>query len=107
MTASYTRTGGAKLGRFNASWPFATLSATSDALRLSCLGRNYDFSRGSIRGLSRHRGILSTGLRIDHNNASYPDLIVFWASLFPWTSGFRKVKTHLEGLGYEIRDRDG
>jgi len=83
-----------------------TLSATSDALRLSCLGRNYDFPRSSIRLLSMHRGFLSTGLRIDHNVTSYPDFIVFWVSLPPWTSAFRKLETHLESLGYEIRDRD-
>jgi hypothetical protein len=104
MTATYTRTGGARLGRFNASWPFAKLSATSDVLRLSCFGRNYDFPRGSIRILSRHRGILSTGLRIEHSNTYYPDFIVFWASLLPWTSGFRNLKTHLESLGYEFQD---
>ena len=104
MTATYTRTGGARLGRFNASWPFAKLSATSDALRLSCFGRNYDFPKGSIRILSRHRGIFSTGLRIEHSNTSYPDFIVFWASLPPWTSGFRNLKRHLESLGYEFQD---
>ena len=67
---------------FNASWPFATLSATPDLLRLSCLGRDYTFPKDSIRSLSRHRGILSTGLRIEHTDSSGPDffLLDFWVS---------------------------
>jgi len=104
MTATFSQTGGARLGMFNASWPFATLSATPDALRLSCLGRDYSFPKGSIRSLSRHRGIFSTGLRIEHSDSSFPEFVVFWASLFFWTSGFRKLKAQLESLGYEIRD---
>ena len=87
---------------FNATWPFAKLSATEDALQLSCLGRDYPFPRQSIRGLRRHRGIFSVGLRIEHNVPSFPASVVFWASVFFWTSGFRKLKTELERLGYEI-----
>jgi hypothetical protein len=104
MIATFTHTGGARLGMFNASWPFATLSATPDALRLSCLGRDYNFPKSSIRSLSRHRGIFSTGLRIKHTDSSFPAFVVFWASLFFWTSGFRKLKAQLESLGYEIQD---
>ena len=89
---------------FNASYPFATLSATPELLRLSCLGRDYSFPKSSIRRLSRHRGFFSTGLRIEHADSSFPEFVVFWASLFFWTSGFQKLKTQQENLGYEIRD---
>ena len=104
MSETFTQTGGARLGMFNASWPFATLSATPDVLRLTCLGRDYSFPKGSIRSLNRHRGIFSTGLRIEHTDSSFPEFVVFWASLFFWTSGFQKLKTQLQSLGYEIRD---
>lgn len=104
MTTTFTQTGGARLGMFNATYPFATLSATPELLRLSCLGRDYSFPKGSIRRLSRHRGCFSTGLRIEHADSSFPEFVVFWASLFFWTSGFQKLRTQLEGLGYEIRD---
>jgi hypothetical protein len=104
MSTEYSQTGGARLDGFNATWPFATLSATQEALQLSCLGRDYAFPRQSIRGLRRHRGIFSVGLRIEHSVASLPPFVVFWASVFFWTSGFRKLKAQLESLGYEVQD---
>src|SRR5437868_1776516 len=101
--ATFTQTGGARIGEwFNASYPFATLSVNSDALHLSCFGREYHFPRSSIRRLRQHRGLFSVGLQIEHSQESTPEFIVFWTSVFFWTSGFRKLKTRLETLGYEI-----
>jgi len=106
MDTTFTQTGGARLGMFNATWPFATLSATPDRLCLSCFGRKYDFPKSSIRSLSKYSGIFSTGLRIQHTESSFPEFVVFWVSLFFSSSGFTKFKGQLESLGYEIRDRD-
>jgi len=103
MTVSYEQKGGARLGWLSASWPFARLSASRESLRLSCPGRDYVFPRSSIRKLSRHRGIFSVGLRIEQRDEVAPEFIVFWASVFFWSSGFRKLRAHLEGLGYEIQ----
>ena len=100
--ATFTQTGGARLDNFNASFPFATLSGDSEALRLTCLGREYQFPRSSIRRLHRHRGLFSVGLRIEHTQDSLPGFIVFWASVFFWTSGFQKLRTQLESLGYDV-----
>jgi hypothetical protein len=100
--ATFTQTGGARLNNFNASYPFATLSGDSEALHLSCLGREYHFPRSTIRRLRRHRGLFSVGLRIEHTQDSLPEFIVFWASLFFWTSAFQKLRAQLESLGYEI-----
>ncbi len=99
---TFTQTGGARLDSFNASYPFATLSGDSDALHLTCLGREYHFPRSSIRQLRRHRGLFSVGLRIEHTQDSLPGFIVFWASVFFWTSGFQKLRTQLESLGYDV-----
>jgi hypothetical protein len=98
MTSAFSQTGGARLGWFNVSWPFASLLATKDSLCLSCLGRDYTFSKSAIRSLSRHRGIFSTGLRIEHVEPSFPEFVVFW------TFCFQKLKTQLESLGYPVRD---
>jgi hypothetical protein len=100
--ATFTQTGGARVGNFNASFPLATLSADSEALHLSCLGREYHFPRSSIRRLCRQRGLFSVGLRIEHAQDSLPEFIVFWASMFSWTSGFQKLRTQLESLGYDV-----
>jgi len=99
---SFTRTGGARLDGFNATYPFATLSGDADSLHLTCLWRDYHFPRSSIRRLSRYRGFFSVGLRIEHSVQSFPEFVVFWASVFFWTSGFQQVKLELENLGYEI-----
>jgi hypothetical protein len=105
VSASFRQDGGARLGMFNATWPFATLSATPDALLLSCFGREYVFPKPAIQGLSRHRGLFSVGLRIQHTVASHPKFVVFWASVFWWTSGFRRLKNELEMLGYTVSDK--
>lgn len=104
MQSTFSQTGGARLGRLNVSWPFARLLGTPDALRLICLGRDYRFPRGSIRSLSRQRGVLSAGICIVHTDSSYPEVVVFWASLFFWTSGFRRLKAQLESFGYKVQD---
>ncbi len=98
MTATYAQTGGARLDSFNASWPFAKLFATSDMIRLSCLGQECLFLKSNVRGLSRHRGLFSAGLRIEHAVSAYPEFVVFWSF------GFETLKRGLESLGYEIRE---
>lgn len=100
--ATFTQTGGARLDNLNVSFPFATLSGDDTALRLSCLGREYQFPRSSIQRLHRHRGLFSVGLRIEHTRDSLPGIVVFWASVFFWTSGFQRLKTQLESLGFEV-----
>jgi hypothetical protein len=96
MASTLSRTGGARIGYFNASWPLATLSATSDRIGLSCVSREFSFPKSSIRRLSRHRGRFSSGLRIEHTVSSCPELVVFW------TFGYKTLKDGLENLGYEV-----
>jgi hypothetical protein len=97
MTSTFSQTGGARIGLLNATWPFATLSATSDIIRLSCVGREILFAKSDIRCLGKHRALFSTGLCIEHTVAAYPQFVVFW------TFGFEALKSGLEGLGYDVR----
>ncbi|MFA6033372.1 MAG: hypothetical protein WC889_10775 [Myxococcota bacterium] len=73
-------TGGAKIGWVNASWPFATLTATREKLDLnaSVIGR-YTFSPAQITSIESYSifPVLGTGIRIKHNVASYPGRIEF------------------------------
>jgi hypothetical protein len=48
MPSMFSQTGGARIGFFNASWPFAKLSATSEGIRLTCLGREFEFSQEDV-----------------------------------------------------------
>lgn len=102
MNEGFSQTGGARLDYFNATFPFATLSGDFEGLRLSCMGRDYAFPKNKIRKLSRHRGIFSVGLRIQHSEPSYPESVIFWASVFFWTSGFDRLRAHLQRLGYDL-----
>ncbi len=102
MEATYSQTGGARLDLFNASWPFATLTANREALQLACLGKSYTIPKKDIRGLSRYRGMFSVGLRIEHEDNSIPDFIVFWASVIWFDRGFETLRFNLEKLGYTV-----
>jgi hypothetical protein len=101
--AEFKQVGGARLGNFNATFPFATLSGDSDGLHLSCFGWRYHFARADILGLRRHRGLFSTGLRIEHSQDSVPELVVFWTFGFLGSSAYQNLCSQLERLGYEIR----
>jgi len=103
MTGAFTQTGGVRLDWLNATIPFATLSGTKEALQISCMGREYVFPKKSIQSLSRHRSLFSLGLRIEHNEKSLPQFVVFWTSaFFFWSWRFSLLKTRLESLGYEV-----
>ena len=97
MTSTFRQIGGARIGFFNATWPFARLSATPDAISLWC-GFRFTFPKESIRRLSWHQGRMSTGLRIEHGLPRYPEFFVFWTSDFP------ALKRELEALGHEVSD---
>jgi len=101
---TFTQTGGARLGAFNASYPFAKLSGDAESLWVSCLGREYRFPRSDILRLCKYTGTLSVGVRIEHVQEAAPKLVVFWVSMFFWTAGFQKLKQELERLGYSISD---
>jgi hypothetical protein len=96
--STFSQTGGARIGLFNASWPLATFSATSDRIRLCSVGRECVFLKSQVV-LSRYEGFLGpgAGLRIEHANADYPNFIVFW------TFRFEALRKGLESLGYEVR----
>ncbi len=101
MIATFSQTGGVRIGRgtffvFNASWPFASLRVDDSVLTLSCLGKKWTFPRTSIQRLSKHRGLFSVGLRIEHSVERYAKFIVFW------TFRFARLKQELENRGYLV-----
>jgi hypothetical protein len=94
--------GGARLNWWNVSAPFAVLSGDGNALRLSCFRRDYVFDKSCILDLSRFRGMFSVGLRIEHTVPTYPEFVVFWVSMFPWSRRFSVFKEELERHGYQV-----
>jgi hypothetical protein len=84
--------GGARLGQFNATWPFARLTADTKTLRLSVLGAPLNFTRESVLELSAMRGYISRGLRIRHADKAYPERIIFWCfDLDALTAALRRL----------------
>jgi hypothetical protein len=71
--------GGARIGRMNASFPFARLTCQRERLTLRCLGR-FEFAQHDVVSLTRQGvvPVLSSGIRINHNRADYPQNMVFW-----------------------------
>ncbi|HEY1543114.1 MAG TPA: hypothetical protein VGG01_11950 [Xanthobacteraceae bacterium] len=98
MTSAFAQIGGARIGRFNASWPFARLSADRDGIALRCLFFKFTFPRDTITRLGRYRGFISTGLQVEHAVPRYPGFMLFW------TFDFDRLKRELEALGHTVRD---
>jgi hypothetical protein len=92
------RIGKGMLGKFNATWPFARLTAAPSQLHLSCLSYQFIFPRESIRRLSGHRCLFSTGLRIEHALGHCPAFLVFW------TFRFEELRRQLQEMGYTFDD---
>ena len=85
-------TGGARLELFNATWPFARLTADANTLRLSVLGAPLKFTRESVLELSAMRGFFSRGLQIKHAESAYPKRIIFWCfNLDKLMAGLRRL----------------
>ncbi len=71
--------GGARIGLFNATWPFARLKLNNGVLNLSVLiFKNLSFSKENIISLKRYDGVLSKGIKIIHNVPNYKENIIFW-----------------------------
>ncbi len=109
MNDTYKETGGLRWGQslwrgLNVSWPFATLRASRDDLRiemsfLKMWRHAFQFARSDIRALRKTSGVFSVGLRVEHDRTDCPPFILFW------TFRYLTLKARLEQLGYEVLDR--
>lgn len=73
--------GGARIGWINASWPFASLTASSKGLILEIiLFGTYYFTPDQVVSLESYGSIpfFGRGVRINHNVPKYPRKVVFW-----------------------------
>ena len=102
MGAVLKFTGGLRAGNYNSSWPFATLTLTPDRMTLQGGGRVWVFAKYEIVRLTKHRGWLSVGLRIQHDKPELPEFLVFWVTCLPFGNGFEKFSEQARSLGYTV-----
>ena len=89
--------GGARLDLQNATYPFANLTVLRDQLELEVTALVYRFRPDQVRGIEVVRAVplLGKGIRIHHDIAGYPQLIIFWTMGNPAT-----LARHLRQYGY-------
>jgi hypothetical protein len=88
MNPGSTLTGGARIGWFNATWPFAKLKDDSDSITLKVtFSGTYHFPASAVIAISKfvHIPFIGWGIRIEHTISEYPSHIVFWFLGYPST----------------------
>lgn len=81
MSTTYRLTGGARVGRMNVTYPFATLKVDAEFLELDVsLIRNLEFQPKDIISIEPYDliPILGRGIKINHRLACYSPKVIFW-----------------------------
>ena len=96
MSEVFTMIGGLRVDLFNASWPFAKLTVTEEVILLQVFSKKYEIEKSAIDILKKHKGVFSTGLKIEHHKSEIPAQPIFW------TFNFARLKQGLEQMGYKV-----
>ena len=93
--------GGARIGMFNASWPFARLTLSEEMLLLKVLWVTYALKKEEVSRLEPFNGLFSSGVKIVHSTARLNPHAVFWS----FDSG--EVLTAARKLGFQTSNDEG
>lgn len=77
----YELTGGARIGKMNATYPFAKLKVSHNCLEINvAIFGKFVFSPEDVISIKSYRmlPIIGEGLRITHRNPKYNEKVVFW-----------------------------
>jgi hypothetical protein len=92
------KTGGARIGMINATWPFATLKVNKNNLELNAtiLGKLV-FTPQDIISIEPYGliPVLGQGIKINHRVKSYNSKVIFWTMGNP-----RDLIKKIEGIGF-------
>lgn len=110
------KTGGARIGMANATWPFATLKANKDKLELNAtIIGELVFKPNDIISIEPYGiiPVIGKGIRIYHRVKKYKSKVVFWTFDDPktliekieQTGFFKSKKTLSEDLEREIDEK--
>lgn len=81
MNENFTLTGGARIGRAHASYPFATLYADKDVLKINAsIVGNLVFQPQDIISIEPYTtmSVLGRGIKINHRVENYNPNVIFW-----------------------------
>jgi hypothetical protein len=71
-------TGGAEIGMFRMTWPFAKLTVNKDLLKLSCsIAGTFYFTPADIISIEPYGLLFKTGIKINHTVGKYNPKIIF------------------------------
>jgi len=82
QAAPVTFIGGARVGLWNVTWPFARLRVSGEELELWVLGPgSLRFPRESVVSVSEHVSLpfIGWGVRIEPKLSAYPETLFFWS----------------------------
>ena len=94
----YTKTGGARIGLFNASWPFATLKVSQKKLEINAtIIGNLVFRPKDIISIEPYGliPIIGQGIKVNHRVNKYNSKIIFWTMGNP-----HNVINEIEKIGF-------
>lgn len=94
---AFVRTGGARVGWFNFSFPFARLEVDARSLALSVPFWNVRFTKAEIETLSLEPGWFSRGIRIRQRRSGSPENLIFWP-----LNRAADLLEELRSLGYPV-----
>ena len=95
--------GGARIGMFNATFPFATLNVKKDKLVLRILLRKFTFHPSDIVSIEPYTLIplFGQGIRIHHNVSKYNEKIIFWTFKNP-----KSVVQRINQIGFSSNNEE-
>lgn len=89
--------GGARVGWFNFSFPFARLQADSSGLSFTALGMRYQFTHENVVALKLYRGWVFQGVAIQHSREATPEILIFWPM-----GAARTLLAELNAIGWPV-----
>jgi hypothetical protein len=96
LISSKSFVGGARIGKMNATIPFARLVVSTGKLSLHCL-RQYDLTPRQVSCESYGSiPLISWGIKFHHIDVDYPDPLIFWCI------SRRRVLEALQKAGFEV-----
>ncbi|PIQ17272.1 MAG: hypothetical protein COW66_13000 [Flavobacteriaceae bacterium CG18_big_fil_WC_8_21_14_2_50_34_36] len=92
--------GGARIGKMNATWPFAKLVVDSEELSIYSMLHKFYFKKEDIKTISvvNYIPFIAHGIRISHVVQKYNKHIIFWCLSNP-----EKLIKELKEISWDVK----